>query len=357
MARTNEAMPDPSRDSRAEPWQRVVARYQRPTLPKSGWQLASTLLPFGACWVSAYRLLDVSRLASLACCVLATGFLLRIYIIQHDCGHGSFFRNARANDVLGSMLGVITLLPYFRWRYDHAVHHAASSNLARRGTGDVWTMTVREYVAAGWRERLKYRLFRNPLVLFGLGPFFLFVVWQRCSYWTRPRCRKERLSVHGTNLALAIAVIVGCHAAGWRAFFAIHGSVTLMGSTIAVWLFYVQHQFEGTYWASPPEWDFRASALRGASWYRLPRVLQWFTGSIGIHHIHHLSPKIPNYELQRCLDENPMFQGATPVTLSSALRCASLRLWDEDRGRLVGWRELESREKAREKAIRRPVQP
>ena len=335
-------MPVDAREDSAHPlprdgWRTVVTGYQQPSRLKSGWQLLNTLVPFAVCWTMAYRLLGSHRALSFAFCVLATGFLLRIYIIQHDCGHRSFFKSAVVNDALGCALGVVTLLPYFRWRYDHAVHHAASGNLGRRGTGDVWTMTVREYAAADARARLRYRLVRSPLVLFGLGPLFLFVVWQRFTDWTRTA--RETFSVRATNVAIAGVVGLAGHFLGWAAFFAVQGPITWMGSTIAVWLFYVQHQFERTYWARPEEWDHATSAVAGASWLKLPALLRWFTGNIGVHHVHHLSPKIPNYELQRCVDENPMLQSANAVTLWEGLRSVSLKVWDEDSRRLLTWRE------------------
>ena len=320
-------------------WQDIVVRYQRPTLAKSGWQMANTLIPFVACWALAYRLLDVSRLASFGACILATGFLVRIYILQHDCGHASFFKSVRANDVLGSVLGVFTLMPYFRWRHDHALHHATSGNLAKRGAGDVWVMTIREYQAATPRERLMYRAYRNAIVLFVLAPFALFVVWQRFTDWTVSR--KEVWSVYGTNLALVVLVALGGTALGWGKFLAVQLPITWMGSTIAVWLFYMQHQFETTYWSPGEEWDYFTSATRGASWYKLPKVLQWFTGNIGIHHIHHLSPKIPNYELQRCMDENALFQNPGVVPFLAGFHCAFRKIWDEESRRLVTWGEAD----------------
>jgi omega-6 fatty acid desaturase (delta-12 desaturase) len=318
-------------------WRAIVARYQQPSLPKSLWQLTNSLLPFVTCWALAYRSLATSNLASLGFCLLATGFLVRLYIIQHDCGHRSFFKSARANDALGSCLGIITLLPYFRWRFDHGIHHATSGNLAKRGTGDVDTMTVREFRAAAPYVRLKYRLLRSPFVLFGLGPFLLFVVWQRFTDWTRTR--REALSVRATNVAIAVVCGLAGHFLGWGKFLTVQGCITLLGSTVAVWLFYVQHQFEDAYWVTPENWDHADSALAGASWYKLPKVLQWFTGNIGIHHIHHLSPKIPNYELQRCLDENPAFQNAPVITLWGSLRCTSLKIFDENKQKLVTWQD------------------
>lgn len=318
-------------------WQDIVVRYHRPSLLRSGWQLATSVVPFFTCWVLAYRWLDTSRLAAVGACVLATGFLVRLYIIQHDCGHASFFKSVRANDVFGSILGVITLIPYYQWRHSHAVHHASSGNLARRGVGDIWVMTIGEYQAASPLERLRYRIYRNPVVLFGLAPLLLFVILFRFTF--RTDGRREVLSVYGTNVAAALIAGAFWHFHALGRFLVVQGVITWIGATIAVWLFYMQHQFEHTSWLDGQDWDFATGAMEGASWYKLPRVLQWFTGSIGIHHVHHLSPKIPNYELQRCMDENPLFQNPAVITFWRGFRCALLRIWDEESGRLVTWAE------------------
>jgi omega-6 fatty acid desaturase (delta-12 desaturase) len=318
-------------------WQRIVARYHRPRVWKSAWQIANSVIPFLACWALAYRLLDHSVAAALLTCVLATGFLLRINIIQHDCGHASFFKSVAANHALGSLLGLITIIPYFQWRHNHAVHHASGGNLARRGVGDVWVMTIREYESATPRERLRYRIYRNPFVLFGLAPLGLFLVLFR--FTERGNGRREKLSVYATNAAIVLAAVLFARYASLWKFVAIEGAIVWMDATVSVWLFYMQHQFEHTSWSEGDQWDFATGALEGASWYKLPKILQWFSGNIGIHHIHHLSPKIPNYELQRCMDENSMFQHPSEITFWRGFRCASLRIWDEDSERLVTWRE------------------
>jgi len=314
-----------------------IERGHRASWGKAWAALVTTLPPLVVCCMGAHRWLSTCWPASLACSVLATGFLVRTYIIQHDCGHGSFLPSSRANDALGCVLGVLTLLPYFRWRHDHARHHATSGDLTRRGTGDVWTLTLREYESAPLSVRLRYRLYRQPIVLFGLGPLVLFVVLQRLTYWTRTR--RERLSVHTTSAAAACLVALGVHELGWRQVLGVEGAITWMGATVAVWLFYVQHQFEETFWDARPGWDRETGALQGASYYRLPPVLQFFTGSIGLHHVHHVAPGIPSYELQRCLDAHAELQDARVLTLWSSLRCASLRLWDEETRRLVSWDE------------------
>jgi omega-6 fatty acid desaturase (delta-12 desaturase) len=316
-------------------WQALVQPYEHPTTWKSVWQLVNSVLPFLVCWALACRLARTSTLGSLFWCALGTGFLLRIYIIQHDCGHGSFFASRRTNDVVGCILSAVTWIPYFRWRHDHAIHHATSGNLARRGRGDVWTMTVREYERASASVRLRYRLYRNPLVLFGVAPLFLFLVLYRLP--AHADGRREIRSVHLTNLTVVLLVLALGAAVGFREVLVVHGPVLWMASTVAVWLFYVQHQFEGSYWAAPPTWDHATEALKGSSFLILPPMLQWFSGNIGLHHVHHLSARIPNYELTRCMAETPELQRARVVTLREGLRCLSLKLWDEDASQLVGW--------------------
>ncbi len=240
---------------------------------------------------------SANALVSSLLAILAGGFLVRIFIIFHDCGHGSFFQSRRANDILGFVTGVLTFTPYYHWRWQHALHHASSGDLDRRGMGDVWTLTLREYLEASRWKRFAYRVARNPLVLFTLGPLFLLMVHRFCS----PNAgRRERNSVHLTNLAL-LAVAIGLSLLfGVKAYLLLQLGVLLAAGIAGVWLFYVQHQFEGVYWERSQEWDYATAALQGSSFYKLPKVLQWFSGNIGFHHIHHLSPRIPNYHLEKC---------------------------------------------------------
>jgi omega-6 fatty acid desaturase (delta-12 desaturase) len=284
-----------------------------------------------------YLAVDVSSLLVLALALPASGFLLRTYIMFHDCAHGSFLPSKRGNAWLGIALGLLVYAPFNSWRHSHAVHHATSGDLDRRGVGDVLTMTVAEYQASPWRRRLGYRLFRNPLVMFGLGPIYALMVQPRLvSRSARPRIRR---SVIRTNIALAILVAGMCWLVGWREYLLVQGPAALLAGSAGVWLFYVQHQFEDTYWQSTDGWSYADAALRGSSHLKLPRVLQFFTGNIGLHHVHHLSARIPNYNLQRALDENPIFRDVPTLSLLDGLRAVRLKLWDEDRGRLVTFAE------------------
>jgi acyl-lipid omega-6 desaturase (Delta-12 desaturase) len=308
-----------------------------------------------AMWALMVLGLRVHYLVTLAFSLPAIGMLVRIFIIQHDCGHGSFTKSKRANNIIGFACGVVTLTPYSYWRRSHAIHHATASQLDNRGTGDVWTMTIDEYARAPRWRRLQYRLFRTPFFLFFIAPVVQFVVLQRFP-WNGPwRWSRQNASILWTNLLLLAIYGVLIHWIGCKAFIMVQlPLVALMGS-VGMLLFYVQHQFEGTYWAKSADWDYETAALRGSSFFKLPRILQWFTGNIGFHHIHHLSHRIPNYNLQRCHDDNPRFQNVNIITLRSCLRTLNLQLWDEERQLLVSIREANRRLKMR--ALGRPMQP
>jgi omega-6 fatty acid desaturase (delta-12 desaturase) len=325
-------------------WRQAVAPYRHPILWRSLWQLANTLIPYFALWYLMVLSLQVSYWLTLALAIPASGLLVRIFVLFHDCCHGSFFRSARANAVVGFVLGVLTFTPYYQWRHDHAIHHATAANLDRRGVGDIWTLTVKEYQALPPLKRLAYRLFRHPLIMFGLGPLYSFVISQRLP---RPGMgRRERHSIWWTNLALLVIVTAAALTIGLKAYLLIQGPIILLGGAAGVWLFYIQHQFEGVYWERQDKWSFEMAALKGSSYYKLPAILCWFTADIGLHHIHHLNPRIPNYLLQKCYDENPIFQTVKPVTLVSSLKSLKFRLWDEDHQRLIGFRELKAMEAA-----------
>jgi omega-6 fatty acid desaturase (delta-12 desaturase) len=270
--------------------------------------------------------------------VLAGGFLVRVFIIFHDCGHGSFFKSRKANNVLGIITGMLTFTPYHHWRREHATHHATSGDLDRRGTGDLWTMTVQEYLESSRSKRFAYRLARNPLVLFVVAPLFLLLVKHR--FPKADAGRQERRGVYGTNLALLGLALALIAAFGLKSYLIIQLTVLLVAGSAGFWLFYVQHQFEGGYWEHGKEWDYTAAALKGSSFYKLPRVLQWFSGNIGYHHLHHLSSRIPNYHLEKCHEADPLFQSVPPVTLFASLKSLTFRLWDEQRRRLVGYDHL-----------------
>lgn len=317
------------------PWQRAVAQYQHSDRGRSIWQVVNTLVPYIVLWYLMYRSLEVSYWLTLALSILAAGFLIRTFVIFHDCGHGSFFESRQANDIMGIITGILTFTPYYRWRHDHAVHHATSGDLDRRGVGDVWMLTVKEYLELSFWGRFGYRLFRNPLVLFGVGPLFVFLLVQRFSRGTTGK--RERYGVYWTNLALLGVVVLMSAIIGIKAYILIQLPIILIGAAAGVWLFYVQHQFEGVYWERHDDWDYATAAVKGSSFYKLPKVLQWFTGNIGFHHIHHLGPRIPNYHLERCYRENPVFQEVKPITLPSSLKALRLRLWDEEHRKLVGF--------------------
>jgi acyl-lipid omega-6 desaturase (Delta-12 desaturase) len=318
-------------------WKPLLAHYARPHLGRSLLDLATSVVPYLGLSVLMYLALDVSYLLSLALALPAAGFLLRTYILFHDCTHGSFLPSKRANAWLGRALGLVVFAPFSSWRHNHAVHHATSGDLDRRGVGDVHTLTVAEYCELSWRQRLGYRLFRNPVVMFGLGPVFAMLVQPRLtSRSARPRIRH---SVIGTNLALGLAIGLLCWLVGWREYLLVQAPTALIAGSAGVWLFYVQHQFEDTYWQNSGEWSYADAALRGSSYLNLPRLLQFFTGNIGLHHVHHLNARVPNYNLQRAHDENPIFHDVPTLSLWDGLRAVRLKLWDEERARLVTFAE------------------
>jgi acyl-lipid omega-6 desaturase (Delta-12 desaturase) len=316
-------------------WREATARYQKPDVVRSLWQLTDSLVPYLVLWYLMYRSLSVSYFLTLLLAIPAGGFMVRLFIIFHDCGHGAFFKSGRANAVVGYLTGILTFTPYHQWRYEHAIHHATASDLDRRGVGDVWTMTVKEYQAAPLWRRAAYRIFRNPLVMFGLGPTVMFVFAQRVP--TGIGGRRERMSVYWTDLALLGIWVAAALTIGLPAYVLVQTPIMIIGGAVGVWLFYVQHQFPGVRWERHPVWDYTMAGMEGSSFYKLPRVLQWFTGNIGFHHIHHLNSHIPNYLLEKCHRENPALQAVTPLTLWSSLRALRLRLWDEERRKLVGY--------------------
>lgn len=319
-------------------WKEVVARYQKPSVGRAAWQLVNTLVPYALLWVAMYFSLSISWWLVVPLAILAGGFLVRTFIIFHDCGHGSFFKSSKANHIWGAITGVLTFTPYYHWRWEHAIHHSSSGDLDRRGTGDVWTLTVQEYLESSRWKRFAYRLTRNPVVLFVIAPLVLFVFWQRIP---NPKAGlRERLSVYWTNLGLLIMMIGLSWFFGLKAYLIIQLIVVGVAGSTGVWLFYVQHQFEGVYWERNEKWDYATAALKGSSFYKLPRILQWFSGNIGFHHIHHLSPRIPNYHLEKCHKAEPLFQTVKPVTFFGSFKSFTFRLWDEQRRKLVGYGHL-----------------
>ena len=280
-----------------------------------------------------YLSLSVSPVLTVALAIPAAGFLVRVFVVFHDCAHGSLFPSRRANVRVGTVLGLFVLSPFRRWRHDHAVHHATSGDLDRRGVGDIVTLTVAEYHARSRRGRLTYRLMRNPLVMFGLGPVFAMIVGPRIvARGARPRMRN---SVLGTDAALVVLVGALCWLIGWRDLAIVWAPAALLAGSVGIWLFYVQHQFEDAYWQIGDNWSYADAAMCGSSYLKLPKLLQFFTGNIGLHHVHHLNSRIPNYNLQRAHDSNPMFASVPTLSLWDGLRAVKLKLWDEEAGRLV----------------------
>jgi len=321
-------------------WQRLVAKYQQPDLRLSIWQVINSFGGFFLCFGLMIATYSISYWLTLLLALPAAGFLVRIFIIQHDCGHGSFFKQRKANDGVGMVCSLFTMVPYKYWRKSHATHHAHHAELEERGIGDIWTMTVEEYWAANVWLRVAYRIFRNPFFLFVIAPTINFVLISRTAIGSPESWRHgEKASVWWTNLALAILWALEILWLGWQPMLLINLPIIVIASSVGTWLFYVQHQFERTYWEHTPQWDYTLAAMHGSSYYKLPRVLQWFTGNIGFHHIHHLSPRIPNYRLEQCHAENPLFQRVVQLTIRSSLSTTSLTLWDEEHQRLVTFRE------------------
>jgi omega-6 fatty acid desaturase (delta-12 desaturase) len=319
-------------------WREIVARYQTPGVKPAVWQLVSTLVPLVVSFVLMYWSLSVSYWLTLLLAIPAAGLTIRTFIIMHDCGHGSFLPSKTWNNVIGWITGILTTTPYAHWRREHAIHHATSGHLEQRGTGDISTMTVREYLSASPLRKFWYRIYRNPVILLGFGPAFLFI---KHRWPTRSIAgRKEVWNVHLTNLALAALITTLSLLIGFREFMLIWLPIFLLSGSAGVWLFYVQHQFEDAYWRGGEDWDYATAAVAGSSYFRLPKVLQWFTGNIGFHHVHHLSPKIPNYRLEKCHRENPTFQKVVTLTLRESIHTLGLRLWDEESGRMVGFGHL-----------------
>ena len=321
-------------------WKAIVAKYQKPSVPRGVWQILNTVIPYVALWYVIYLTLGIAWWLAVPLIVLAGGFLVRLFIIHHDCGHGSFFRSRWLNDWIGRIIGVLTLTPYDFWRHTHAVHHASSGNLARRGMGDIDTLTVREYLALPWWGRLRYRLYRHPAVMFGLGPIYMFVLQHRLPVGLMRDGWRPWLSTMLTNLAIAIIVAVLMFFIGIKAFLLVHLPIMLLAGAAGVWLFYVQHQFEETVWADETSWNRQDAALHGSSHYDLPGILRWFTANIGVHHVHHLSSAIPFYRLRDVLRDHPDLGKVGRLTLMQSLGCIRLVLWDEASRKLVSFREL-----------------
>ncbi|KMJ57479.1 fatty acid desaturase [Bacillus sp. LL01] len=314
-----------------------VAPFEKSQTKKSIWQLINTLAPFFLLWYLTYISLSVSYWLALVPAIFAAGFMTRIFIIFHDCTHHSFFKSRKWNRIVGTAMGVLTMFPFDQWGHDHSVHHATSGNLDKRGVGDIWTLTVEEYKAASFKTRLGYRLYRNPLVMFGLGPIYTFLIRNR---FNRKEARqKERNNLYLTNVLIVAVAVLMSLAIGWQAFLIVHGTIFMIGGSIGIWLFYVQHTFEDSYFEMDKDWEYVLAAVEGSSYYKLPKVLQFLTGNIGYHHIHHLSPRVPNYELEKCHHSTPPLQHVPTITLATSLKSLKFRLWDEKSKNFVTFRE------------------
>lgn len=324
-------------------WKEIVRKYQQPSKFKSFWQLANTLIPYASLWVAMYFALSISWWLVIPFAILAGAFLIRTFVIFHDCTHGSFFKSKQANEVTGFLTGLLALTSFHQWRMEHTVHHSAAGDLDRRGIGDVWTLTVQEYLESTRWKRFSYRFFRNPVILFGFAPLILFLVVNRIP--VKEANRKVRRWVLITNFCTLLMATGLSAIFGVVNFLVIQLIVTAVASIAGVWLFYVQHQYEDVYWERKPEWDFAQAALAGSSFYKLPKILQWFSGNIGYHHIHHLSPRIPNYQLAEAHHAEAMFQQVAPLTLRKSFKSLSFRLWDEDNRQLTGYKVLAGRKR------------
>ncbi|MBW7474741.1 fatty acid desaturase [Paenibacillus oenotherae] len=320
---------------------KAVAPYEEINTRTSIKQIVNTIGPLILLWYAAYLSLSVSYWLTLPITVVAAGFVVRTFILFHDCCHQSFFKSRLANDLLGTITGVLTLVPYQQWKHSHTIHHATSSNLDKRGTGDMWLLTVDEYAASPLWRRIFYRFYRNPLVMLGLGPIAVFLLQYRFN--RRGARRKERINTYVTNIAIAALYTLLCQAIGWQAFLMIQGPVFFIAGLLGIWLFYVQHQFEDSYFENEEEWSFVQAAVEGSSYYKLPKPLQWITGNIGFHHVHHLSPKVPNYNLEKAHDAAPPLQEATTITIASSLKALRYRLWDEKAKTFVSFKAVKRR--------------
>ena len=312
--------------------------YEKSNIKTSIKQILNTILPLVLLWIAAYASLSISYWLTLPIAIVASGFVIRTFIIFHDCCHQSFFKSRRANDILGTITGVLTLVPYQQWKNSHSIHHATSSNLDKRGVGDMWVMTVDEYVAAPLMQRIAYRFYRNPIVMLGLGPIFIFVLTYRFN--RKGAKRKERMNTYLTNVLIVALYALLCWAIGWQAFLLVQVPIIFVSGMLGIWLFYVQHQFEDSYFEHEDEWSYVLAAVEGSSYYKLPKLLQWMTGNIGFHHVHHLSPKVPNYLLEQAHNDTPPLQHATTITLRTSLQSLRFRLWDEERKTFVSFKQI-----------------
>lgn len=326
-------------------WRQKLAEYRQASDGRAVTELIITIVPYIACWFLAAWLMSMSLWLIPLAVIPASGFLVRLFIIQHDCGHGSMFSSSKVNDWVGRFIGLLTVTPYDFWKYSHAFHHATSGNLDKRGIGDVWTLTVKEYNEKGWLGRLGYKAVRHPLVLFGFGPVYIFLLQQRLPIGGM-KTRNNWPSTMWTNAGIAAIALPSMYFMGWWQFLLVGTLIIALTSSVGVWLFYVQHQFDDTHWARNGDWSHEDAALQGSSYYKLPGVLNWFSGNIGVHHVHHVSSAIPFYRLPQVLKDHPELKDISRITLWQSFKYSRLKLWDEAQERLVTFREARMARKA-----------
>jgi len=320
------------------PWlhfSKNLEKYRTPSNFKSLWQIINSFIPYVGLWVLIIYSLNISLWLTAILILVAAGFLVRLFIIFHDCGHGSFFKSKKANRIVGSIFGILAFTPYDKWHTQHLKHHATVGNLDKRGVGDVWTMTREEYHASSKRKKFEYRMYRNPLIMFGLGPLFVFLITNRLT--RKWMSKKEKMNVYVTNLVLVVIAVIMSLLVGFKTYLIVQLLILQISGIAGFWLFYLQHQFEDVTWFRSKEWNYQTVALSGSSYVRFPKILQWFSGNIGFHHIHHINANIPNYHLNKVFRENSVFSQVKPITFWASIKTLKLRLWDEKQQKLVSF--------------------
>ncbi len=330
--------PNNQRETSTTSWIKIVTKYNSPDALKSWWQLSANLFLYSFAWFLMYESLSISWWITLGLSFPAAGMLVRLFIIYHDCGHGAFFKSGRLNDAAGLFIGILTFTPYYSWSHEHYIHHETAGNLDKRDIGDVWTLTVDEYQKSSAWTRIMYQFYRHPVTMFGIGAFLVFVIVNR--FTRKSMDNKARLGVYATNAGLLLFAASMSWMIGFKAFILIQLPIISIAGIMGFWLFYVQHQFNPVYWARTGTWDYKRMALEGSSYYKLPRILQYFSGNIGFHHIHHLSPLIPNYKLSKCHRENELFREIKPLTFWASFKTLTYRLWDENAQEMVSFRKM-----------------
>lgn len=327
-----------------------VAPFAKSETGKSVFQIFNTIIPLLLVWGAGYYLLQFSPWLTVLCSIVASGFVIRTFILFHDCTHGSFFSSKKANMIIGNITGVLTSFPFEKWKREHTIHHASSSNLDKRGIGDIDMLTVDEYLEKSKLGRLGYRIYRNPIVLFGLGPLFMVLILNRFN--RKDAKKKERLNTYFTNIVLIVICTILILIFGWQTFLLVHGLTLFIAGSLGIWLFYIQHTYEDSYFDYDPNWDYVKAAVEGSSYYKLPKILQWVTGNIGFHHVHHLAPRIPNYNLEAAHESIPPLQKATTITLKTSLESIRYKLYDAEQQKFVSFKEAEASIPVKNKSVK-----